>query len=163
MALSAYMSLTAARQGPIEGSVTQKGREGTIEVIALTHGIVAPRDPSSGRPTGKRMHKPFSITKALDRSSPFLHFVLTQAENLSNVTIAFFRPSPQGSEKLAFTVRLHNATICSIQTKLLNTRNPRNTGFPPMEDVAFAYQRIEWVWVDGLLSADDDWEVARVV
>jgi type VI secretion system secreted protein Hcp len=162
MALSVYMSLTGARQGPIEGSVTQKDREGMIEVFAITHGIVAPRDPSSGRPKGQRMHKPFSITKAVDRSSPFLHFVLTQSENLSNVTFRFFRPSPSGVEKLAYTVQLHHATICSIQMRMLNTRNPRNTAFPPMEDVAFAYQRIEWLWVDGLILADDDWEYARV-
>ncbi len=31
--------------------------------------IVSPRDPASGLPTGKRMHKPFVITKELDKSS----------------------------------------------------------------------------------------------
>jgi hypothetical protein len=31
--------------------------------------IISPRDAASGLPTGKRMHKPFVITKELDRSS----------------------------------------------------------------------------------------------
>ena len=162
MALSAYMSLIGARQGPIEGSVTEEGREGTIEVFAVSHAIVAPRNPSSGRPKGKRMHKPFSITKALDRSSPFLHFVLTQSENLSRVVVRFYRPSPSGGEKLAFVVHLHHATICSLQMKVLNTMNPRYANLPALEEVAFAYQRIEWIWIDGMITADDDWEVARV-
>jgi len=34
--------------------------------------IVSPRDPASGLPTGKRQHKPFVITKELDKSSPIL-------------------------------------------------------------------------------------------
>jgi type VI protein secretion system component Hcp len=34
--------------------------------------IVSPRDAASGLPTGKRMHKPFVITKELDKSSPTL-------------------------------------------------------------------------------------------
>jgi Type VI secretion system effector, Hcp len=34
--------------------------------------IVSPRDPASGLPTGKRMHKPITITKELDKSSPML-------------------------------------------------------------------------------------------
>ena len=37
---------------------------------AVVSAIVSPRDSASGLPTGKRMHKPFVITKELDRSSP---------------------------------------------------------------------------------------------
>ena len=36
--------------------------------------IVSPRDPASGLPTGQRMHKPFVITKELDKASPQLAF-----------------------------------------------------------------------------------------
>jgi hypothetical protein len=32
--------------------------------------LASPRDPASGLPTGKRMHKPFVITKYIDKSSP---------------------------------------------------------------------------------------------
>ncbi len=34
---------------------------------AVVSAIVSPRDSASGLPTGKRMHKPFVITKELDR------------------------------------------------------------------------------------------------
>jgi hypothetical protein len=34
--------------------------------------VVSPRDAASGLPTGKRMHKPFIITKELDKSTPLL-------------------------------------------------------------------------------------------
>jgi len=32
------------------------------QVTPATHEIVSPRDPASGLPTGKRMHKPFTFT-----------------------------------------------------------------------------------------------------
>src|SRR5262249_1758628 len=147
--------------GPILGSVTQKGREGSIEVVSFLHDIVAPRDPASGRPTGKRMHKPFNLTKLVDRSSPILHDVLTNNENLTSVTLKLFRPNATGVERHAFTVHLANATIASIQLKMGTARYPKLSKLPELEEVAFAYQRIEWTWTEGNITADDDWEIAR--
>lgn len=162
MALSAYLTLTGTHLGPIEGSSTQLGREGMIEVFAVNHAIVSPRDPTSGRPTGKRLHKPFTILKALDRASPALHSVLTQNENLVDVTLRFFRPSPDGTEAEVFIIRLRNATLSSMQTRMHHTYNPRFAAFPPLEELAFAYQRIEWTWLEGAVSGEDDWEVGRI-
>jgi type VI secretion system secreted protein Hcp len=162
MALSGYLTLTGTRYGPITGSVTQKGREGSIEVIAIYHEIKAPRDPVSGRPTGKRMHKPFSITKPVDRSSPFLYSVLTQNENLTDVTLRLFRPHPSGVERHAFTIRMMNANISWIQLRMLDNRQARYASMPQIEEVSFAYQRIEWLWMEGNIGTDDDWEFARI-
>src|SRR5271167_2435873 len=73
MALNAYLKLNGSKQGEIKGSVTQKGREGKIMVIAANHEVVSPTDSITGLPTGKRQHKPFRITKDVDRSSPLLY------------------------------------------------------------------------------------------
>jgi hypothetical protein len=35
--------------------------------------VIKPRDAASGLPTGKRQHKPFTITKRIDKSSPTLY------------------------------------------------------------------------------------------
>jgi type VI secretion system secreted protein Hcp len=161
MALNAYLTLTAEKQGLIRGSVTQKGREGKILVFSVSHEIVCPRDPTNGRPTGKRMHKPFIITKELDRSTPVLYGVLTNNENITTWELQFWQPSPTGVEKQHFTVRLTNANISSIHFKMANTRSPKLSRLPEYEEVAFTYQKIEWVWMDGNLSADDDWETPR--
>ena len=40
--------------------------------ITFEQEILSPRDAASGLPTGKRQHKPFVITKELDKSSPVL-------------------------------------------------------------------------------------------
>lgn len=162
MALSGYLTLTGTRQGPILGSVTQKGREGSIEIISFFHEIVAPRNPASGRPKGKRMHKRFTMTKQVDRASPILYYVLTNNENLTDVTLRLYHPTANGVERHSFTVRLINATIASIQFRLPNTQHPRHSRLPELEEIAFTYQRIEWTWMEGNISADDDWEIARV-
>ena len=75
---------------PVEGSgqvtlnVTPADADGdgaaeTKRTIVLPHVLEAssqvksPRDAASGLPTGKRQHKPFSITKRIDKSSPVLY------------------------------------------------------------------------------------------
>jgi type VI secretion system secreted protein Hcp len=89
MALNAYLTIKGAVQGQIKGSVTQKGREGQIAVYAYHHEVISPRDSASGLPTGKRQHKPLSITKEIDKSTPLLLRVLVTNEVLTEVVLHF--------------------------------------------------------------------------
>ena len=161
MALNAYLRLKGQTTGEIRGSVAQKGLEGRIMVIAANHEIVSPRDPASGLPTGKRTHKPFVITKELDRSSPLLYSVLVNNENITEWELQFWQPTPTGAPRNYYTVRLTNANIASIDFRMLNTRNPDLAKYAEYEEIAFTYQRIEWVWTDGGITANDDWAAPR--
>lgn len=166
MAIMAYMQVKGQKQGGIKGSVTQKGREGSIEVIACHHSIVSPRDPQSGLPTGQRMHKPFTVVKVTDKSTPPLYSALCTNENLPVVTIEFWRPQLRsatgtGAEVQYYIVKLTNANIASITAMMPNVEDPTPQKFDMHEEVAFSYQKIEWVWKDGNIMAMDDWE-ARV-
>jgi len=161
MALNAHLRIVAEKQGTILGSVTQKGREGSIQVIAAMHEIVSPRDPASGRPTGKRVHKPFVVTKVLDRSSPLLYSVLCNNENIKSFELQFYTPDKTGIEKQHYTVRLENANISSIIFRMPNTRSKIASQLPEREEVSFTYQKIVWTWNEGGISADDDWETPR--
>ena len=163
MALNAYLNLKGQKQGEIKGSVTQKGRDGKIMVIAVSHEIVSPRDPASGLPTGKRMHKPFIITKELDKSTPLLYNVLVNNENITEWTLQFWTPQLKaavgtGVEVQHYTVTLMNANIASIHFKMANNRHPDLMKFTEYEEIAFTYQKITWTWTDGGISAEDDWE-----
>jgi type VI secretion system secreted protein Hcp len=167
MALNAYLNLKGQKQGDIKGSVTQKGREGKIMVIAVSHEIVSPRDAASGLPTGKRQHKPYTITKELDKSSPLLYNALVNNENIPEWQLQFWTPQlsaagGSGAEKQHYTVKLTNANIASIRMILLNNKNPELTRYAESEEIAFTYQKIEWTWVDGGITALDDWESPNV-
>jgi type VI secretion system secreted protein Hcp len=163
MALNAYLKLKGQKQGDIKGSVTQKGREGKIMVIAVSHEIVSPRDAASGLPTGKRMHKPYVITKELDKSSPLLYNALVNNENISDWELQFWTPqlaaaTGTGQEKQHYTVKLTNANLASIAFRMLNNKHPDLARYAEYEEVAFTYQKITWTWVDGGIEASDDWE-----
>ena len=165
MALNAYLKLKGQKQGEIKGSVTQKGRENKIMVIAVSHEIASPRDPASGLATGKRMHKPFVITKELDKSSPLLYKALCTNENITEFELQFWSPNTRGAlgagtEMQNYTVKLTNANIVDIRFSMLNNKNPELVKFAEYEEVAFTYQKIDWTWVDGGITSSDDWEVS---
>ena len=158
MALNSYLQLKGQKQGDINGSVTQKGREGKIMVMAFNHEVLSPRDVATGQATGKRMHKPFVITKEIDKSSPLLYTALVSNENIISWELQCFAAARTGAEVNHYTVRLSNANIVDIRSFMLNNKVPENVKMPLMEEVGFVYEKIEWIWVDGGITASDEWE-----
>jgi type VI secretion system secreted protein Hcp len=149
VAVVAYLDLAGSKTGTVQGSVTQKGREGKIAVTAVDHSILSPRDAATGLASGKRQHQPLTISKEVDRSSPLLHQMQANNEVAKKWELQFWRPSSTtGQEQQIFTIRLTNAAIASVHEQSLS------------EDVAFAYEQIEWIWVEGGISAMDSMRVA---
>ena len=155
MALNALLKLAGVKQGEIRGSVTQKGREGKIAVIAVSHEIVSPRDATTGQATGKRQHRPLLITKELDRSSVPLRQMLIGNEPAKDWELQLYRPI-SGTETLYLTIRLTDAAIASIEMQMPNNRDVALTNRETFEEIAFVYSKIEWTWADGGLVAADD-------
>jgi type VI secretion system secreted protein Hcp len=147
MAITAYLTLKG-----------QKRREDTILVHSFSHEILSPRDPASGLPTGKRQHQPVLILKEIDRSSPPLWSALVSNENLVTFQLAFYAPvAATGAEKLTSTITLTNASISSIAESMPDNELAANAGLPLREQVTFTYQKIQWTWADGGITAMDDW------
>jgi type VI secretion system secreted protein Hcp len=162
MALNAYLKLSGRKTGEIKGSVTQKGREGKIMVIAASHEILSPRDPASGLPTGKRQHQPLAITKEVDRSSPLLYQALANNEPLDVWELQFWRPAPTGIEQQHYTIELTNASIVSIDMHMPNNKDAALMKLETNEEVTFAYEQIQWTWTqDGGITARDDWNAPQ--
>lgn len=165
MALNAFLTLEGKKQGSIKGSVTQKGREGTIMVIAANHEVLMPMSGGGGAATGKRVHKPFVITKELDKSTPLLYQALVTNESFSKWILKFYAPaitaaSGGGTEKQHYTVELTNASIAAIKFVLPNTKDPETVKLNPYEEIEFVYQKIQWTWTDGGITTIDDWELS---
>jgi type VI secretion system secreted protein Hcp len=163
MALNAYLKLKGKKQGDIKGSVTQKGREGLILVHAFSHEIKSPRDVASGQATGKRQHGLLTITKEIDKSTPLLFSAMVGAELMSTCELRCYAPSTtagaMGVEVNHFNIILTNASIAGIKEALLHNSYPENVKLPFMEDVSFLYEKIQWVWTDGSITATDDWSL----
>lgn len=164
MSLNAYLSLKGQQSGQIKGNVNQKGREDQILIHAVHHDITSPRDSASGLPTGKRMHKPFVITKEIDRASPLLYNMLATNENITEFELRFWSLDSRaglgviGKEYQYYTVKLINARISDISLDMLNNMTEAGSRMPAMEQVAFTYEKIEWTWTDGNVTSEDSWE-----
>lgn len=131
--------------GQKQGALTGDGPKGTIILTGVTHEIVSPRDAASGQATGKRQHKPMTITKELDKSTPLLLNALVTNETLTTVTFHFTQGGNNvGSDYM--TVKLTNAQVAS-RIQIGGT-----------EEISFTYQKITWTWVDGGITAQDDWQ-----
>ena len=122
MALMAYLKRKGQQQGQIEGSVTQKGREGKIAVIAATHEIVSPRDAASGLPTGMRQHQPWLLTKEVDAATPLLYRLLANNDAITDWELQFWTTqvrasSGAGTEVQHYTVRLFEARLVGCTSR----------------------------------------------
>ncbi len=156
-ALNAYLKLKGQKQGDIKGGVTQKGRQDKIMVIALDHSVQTPIDLKTGQSVGSRQHKPLIITKELDKSSPLLHLAQADNELITEFELQFWEPSPTGVEKQHYTIELVNARIISIHMVMPNNKDPELMKYSEYEEVAFTYEKIIWTYMDGGISAEDDW------
>ncbi|MCB9838252.1 MAG: type VI secretion system tube protein Hcp [Phycisphaeraceae bacterium] len=131
---------------------------GPITVLGFSHSISTPRDSASGLPTGRRQHKPFTITKPIDKSTPLLMNALVRNDVFEVIEIssadALF---PRGIDVPAGPIRyaLVGARVASV--------SPFTRGMGPdavvyMEQVEIVYDRIIVTWEDGGITAQDDWE-----
>lgn len=57
----------------VDGDATRKTSAKQVEILSVTGlGETPTRDAASGQSTGKRQHKPFTITKPVDKATPQL-------------------------------------------------------------------------------------------
>mmetsp|Transcript_45793 Transcript_45793/g.111494 ORF Transcript_45793/g.111494 Transcript_45793/m.111494 type:complete len:178 (+) Transcript_45793:123-656(+) len=154
-ALNAYLKVEG-----INGGVVRAGEENSMEVWGMSHEVVSPRDAASGLPTGKRQHKPLTITKPIDKATPLLMSALTTNKILPTVTLRMYQPSVrgEGTEVLYYTIKLENAVVSGIRHEMLDNKYPENMAQETREMISFTYQKITWTWVDGGITAMDDWE-----
>ena len=157
MSLNAYLKLRGEKQGEIRGSVTQKGRENTIQVMGIDHTMLAGYEERSGQYPGANRHQPLVIVKELDPSSPLLHNALTDNENLVEFTLRFYRPNAVGAEENFYTVTLVDARVASIRFDMLNNKSPDLAALKERERVAFVYRSIRVTWTSGGIESEADW------
>ena len=155
MLITAYLTIKGAKQGVIKGDVTDKEREGTIAVTAVSFQIDTPIDPASGATTGKRQHQPITITKLIDQATPRLYEALFNNETLT-VTITFWRPLKEGGDKQYFTIMLDNAIVAGVTFNSPESQDSATAA--PYEKVQMAYQKITLTWIDDGITAQDSWK-----
>jgi len=161
MPMPGHMTVEGEKQGKIEGSCDQKGREGTILVQGLDHSVNIPSDLQTGLATGKRVHGSLTITKVVDKASPLLYQALCTGEHLKAVGIKLYRIAKDGSEEHYFTTTLSNAIIVSMHPYIPNCLDKSTASLSHMEEVSFTYQKISWRHEVDKKESQDDWKTPK--
>lgn len=150
-----HVFITGETSGEIQGGNPDQ----SIACLAFEHTVVSLRDAASGLPTGKRQHKPLTIVKPIDKTTPLLYAALCRNENLPEVVIQFYHPPVAGEQPTPYyTITLHDARISSVRNWKPNTRDLSADRAGDLEEVSFGYQRITWTFNDGNVEWEDDWE-----
>ncbi|MEP7104401.1 MAG: type VI secretion system tube protein TssD [Chloroflexota bacterium] len=145
-----FMSAKGQKTGDFLGDSNQKGHQADTTVLAYSYEIVSPRDAASGQATGKRQHKPISITKALGSNSPQYLNALATNETINTVVINFFKADKGGSLVNYYRVTLTDASLADISQHSIS-------GGEVSEDYSFTFRKIQQ---DDLIAKKtwvDDW------
>lgn len=155
MAVPVHLFLTDDGGSVIRGSCDVQGREGSMELTALLHGLNLPVDPMTGRITGTRQHSPFQFTKQLDSASPYLFQAAATGQSLKSAEFRFYRINHAGLEEEYYRITLDNVKVISVSPVMYDTRECPGTGH--LEDVALHYEKITHLYKDGNLLVHDAW------
>jgi len=165
--IPSYLRLKGQKQGYIDGAVTSKVRAKSIEVLAWEHAIESPRDAASGLPTGKRRHSALSVYTRPDVHSPKMETALVNNENLSEWKLSLWRPTITatagvGTESNYYNIKLTNANVASYKYGMFSYIEGKTERKELLEQWRFTYQKIEWEFTTGGITALDDWEAPVV-
>jgi type VI secretion system secreted protein Hcp len=127
----------------VQGINAKTNQSWVLTIPARAYAIVSPRDAASGLPTGKRMHKPFTITLESSPSSPQLATAVGRGDKITLVVLHFKPQTPNGPHHALSIPAPENAAMKDEQ------------GFPT---VKFTFQKITWRTDIANKVATDDWE-----
>jgi type VI secretion system secreted protein Hcp len=147
----------------IEGDTAQTGvgRANSIECVFYEQGITTTRE-AGVMATGRRQYQPLLIRKRIDRSSPLLIKALCENQAIEG-TFKFFRPNSTGDGTMQpfYTVAIKQGRIASIKQLVPDTLVAATSSHPPLEEVSFVFNTIEWTFTDGGVTHQDSWSANR--
>lgn len=141
MALNAYLKLKGQQQGDIDGSVTIKGREDSINVFSYSFGSEA----SDGQPHPGV----FMVAIDADESSPKIMTAFTNQENLTQWELDVWVPNINGQEILEQKWVLTNAKVESYRSGAVVV----NGSAGAVNEVTFTFQKVEHIWLNGGITS----------
>lgn len=155
MAVPVHLVLKDDGGSQIMGSCDVRGRDGSIELRSLHHSLTIPTDHLTGKVTGTRQHAPFSFTKEIDTSSPYLFKAVATGQTLKTAEFKFYQINYAGQEEEYYNILLENVKVVSVSPVMHDTRTATGTGH--MEEVSLSYEKITHLHKHGNIKHSDAW------
>ncbi|HDS6853136.1 TPA: Hcp family type VI secretion system effector [Enterobacter cancerogenus] len=157
MAIPAYLWLKDDGGSDIKGSVDVKDREGSIEILAFSHGLLVPTDNNTGRITGTRLHSPLTFEKEFDSSSPYFYKAAATGQTLKSAEFKWYKINDAGQEVEYFNMLLENVRVVSVNLVMHNCKEPSLQIHNHNEGIQLRYEKITWKYCDGNVQFADSW------
>ncbi len=116
----------------VDGESKDSKHPGWIEIESWSWGITSLRDAASGLPTGKRQHKPFVITKEVDKATPKLMLACADGKHFKELVLT-----------VSANNRLDYARYSFFDVFCSEFDNSGANGAAPMEQISFSYAKIK--------------------
>jgi type VI secretion system secreted protein Hcp len=141
MAYDAFLKI-----GTIPGETTDDKYKDHIEILSYSHALTQPTSGSvntAGSRTAERVdHSNFTITKPIDKASPKLALACCNGEHISDVTLFLCRAGKDKQKYMEY--KMSDVVVSSVAPK----KDPGTNGDLPLEEVSFAYGKIEWTYTE---------------
>jgi len=139
---------TAEATGGVQvaaGDVNADGRSEPVASLIPSAEVVSPRDVASGQATGKRQHKPITITKEWDANTPLLRAGAPPPQGTLRVKVKMPWLACRVGARLPELELADSATAYKFKDVLVTgCASPTSAGGRPMESISFNYAKIEF-------------------
>ncbi|MDW8846476.1 type VI secretion system tube protein TssD [Erwinia sp. MMLR14_017] len=157
MPIPPYLWLKDDGGADIKGSVDVQDREGSIEILGMSHGINIPVDNHNGKIVGTCQHSPFNFEKEVDSSSPYLYKAASTGQTLKSAEVRFYHINDAGQEVAYYSVLMENVKVTGVNCGVPNCKIAANDKMNHMESVSMQYEKITWKILDGNIQYTDAW------
>lgn len=152
MSTPAHLWLEDENGSPIVGSCLIPQRQGSIELKSFSHGVTIPVDPNWGKLTGMRVHRPITIVKEFDQTTPLLYRTVCEGRLMKKAIIKMYRILESGIESEYFNIILENAKLTTISPYLSPGMSSTH-----LETIELRYEAITWKYTEGNIIYRDSW------
>ena len=153
MSTPAHIWLEDENGSPIVGSCMMPTRHGSIELKSFSHGVTIPVDSSWGKLTGTRVHRPITIIKEFDQTTPLLYRAVCEGRVMKKGIIKMYRILESGIEAEYFNIVMENVKFTTVAAFL----TPNGMSSTHLETLELRYEAISWKYTEGNIIYRDTW------
>jgi len=162
MAYEFYITVEGTKTGKFKGESERSEHKDKLPAVYFESAVVSPRDASSGRSSGKRVHEPIIFRKKVGASTPQFANTLVKNEVLKSVLFEFVHTNKEGKEEVVFTIKLSDATVTAQKIQLPDVDDLESGRSKDLtEEIQLSFKKIEWEHRIGKTLTIDDWYAAQ--
>lgn len=132
------------------GSTLDAKHKDWCDVRGFNHELQYPFDMRENKGRGEPVHGGLTITKEIDKATPKIIEALAKKKKINKVELEFWRDKPgEGGSECYFKIKIEDCRVVFAKPYTPKPGEQDATTPPHMEDIGFAYRKIDWTFDSG--------------